>query len=360
MSLRQTPLHRVHEERDARFTDFGGWEMPVEFTSIRDEHTAVREKIGIFDVSHMGQIEITGNDAMPLCQRLTTGDVSAIEPGEAQYTTVPREDGTILDDTILYRLTRDRYLLVPNAGQDERITSRWIEYRNERGDDAEIANATADWGMLAIQGPDVAARLPVDFADLAPMTITEVTIAGVSCWCATTGYTGEPGVELLVPWEETETVDATIDGTRCGLGARDTLRLEMGFVLAGNEFDQNENRRTPYEARLGFAVALDTDPPCLGCDALRTQQQNGPDQLLAGLRMEERGIPRHGYDITDGDGLTIGAVTSGTMSPTLGEPIGLGYVDASYADPGSTVAVSMRGTERRASIVTLPFLESAR
>lgn len=353
MSLRRTPLYDRHAERGATFTDFGGWDMPVEFESIRTEHRAVREDVGVFDVSHMTEIGITGADARALLQRLTTGDVDRLHPGEAQYTLLPDEEGTIIDDAILYRLADTRYLLVANAGKDEALAEHCRTYR--RGS-AGVENETAAWGMLAIQGPDADESLPASVAGIDRLGIERVEIAGIACWGARTGYTGEEGVELLVPWEHTAAVDGAIAGERCGLGARDTLRLEMGYVLAGHEFDREGNRRGPYEASLDFAVALGTDPPCLGHDALVEQEQRGSDELLVGLVMDERGIPRAGYAILATDGGRIGTVTSGTMSPTREQGIALGYVDAEYAEPGRQVGVEIREATRRASIEEPPFV----
>lgn len=360
MEVRKTPLHQTHVERGARLTEFGGWEMPVEFSSIRDEHTAVRTGTGIFDVSHMGQVRIAGEDAYELTQCLTTADVASIDIGSAQYTVIPHRDGSIIDDAILYRIDASEYLLIPNAGKDDLVTKRWTDHRDEQGYHATIENQTSEWGMLAVQGQDAEAQIPATVGDLPFLGIRKVSIDGIDCWCARTGYTGEDGFELIIPWDATRNVDAIIEGTRCGLGARDTLRLEMGYVLAGNEFDQEDNRRNPFEARLDFAVDLGSEPPCIAVNALRTEKAEGPGQLLSGIVMQDRGIPRHGYPITDGQGAEIGIVTSGTMSPTLGEPIGLGYVDAKVAEEGRTIGIDVRGTEKMASIVTPPFVEARR
>ena len=362
MSLRRSPLYDVHTDRGAQFTDFGGWEMPVSFESIRDEHDAVRTERGIFDVSHMGEIDIEGPDAFELCQRLLTNDVSQLDPGDAQYTTVTTEDGMLIDDTILYRLGDHHYRFVPNAGKHDTMCDRWISHCEQWGLTASITDRTTEIGMLAVQGPTaidhVDALSSPSITRLAPMEIMAVTIADIECWCASTGYTGEPGVELLVPWGETPTVDAELEGQRCGLGARDTLRLEMGFVLAGNEFDNEAERRTPLEAGLSFVVNLDASPPFVGRDALAAQAETGPAERLVGIRMLERGIPRAGYALRHQDGDQIGHVTSGTMSPTLGEAIGLGYVATDRATDGDTIGVEIRDAIRKARIVTPPFLEA--
>ncbi|WP_232702507.1 glycine cleavage system aminomethyltransferase GcvT [Halobacterium wangiae] len=364
MGLRTPPLYGRHEDRGAKFTEFGGWEMPVEFDSITAEHTAVRESAGIFDVSHMGEIELSGPDAEALLQRLTTNDVSALDPGDAQYSTITNEDGAILDDTVVYRMPEGDdvdYLFVPNAGHDEQMYERWTTHRDEWGLDVTVENATEEYGMVAVQGPDapdlVAARAGEDVLDLSPFTAAYAEVAGVDCWVANTGYTGEDGFELVFPSDGAGAVwDAfASDCQPCGLGSRDTLRMEYGFLLSGQDFHPEENPRTPFEAGIGFTVDLETE--FVGRDALAAQQEAGVDEEFVGLVLQERGVPRHGYEITTPDGDTVGEVTSGTMSPTLGEPIGLGYVDAAYAEDGTTVHVVVRGTGKRTTVTTPPFID---
>ncbi len=369
MALRKPPLAAVHEDRGASFTDFGGWEMPVEFDSIREEHEAVRTAAGIFDVSHMGEIEVTGPDATALMQALTSNDVASLAPGQAQYSTITDEDGTIIDDTVVYRVPSDQpadtpgagadYLFIPNAGHDAEMHERWTAHREAHDLDADVDNRTDDYGIVAVQGPD-AVDLVADAAgeavrDITRFTAEPATIADTPCWIARTGYTGEDGFEILFHVEGAEAVWGALDCQPCGLGARDTLRLEMGYLLSGQDFDPDENPRTPFEAGVGFVVDLDTD--FVGRDALAAQQEAGPEQHFVGFVLQERGVPRHGYDITDGDGTTIGDVTSGTMSPSMGEPIGLGYVDAAFAEDGQTVHVSIREEPKRATITAPPFLE---
>ncbi|MDZ7850405.1 MAG: glycine cleavage system aminomethyltransferase GcvT [Halodesulfurarchaeum sp.] len=369
MALRTPPLHAVHEKRGASFTDFGGWEMPVEFDSIHEEHEAVRTAAGIFDVSHMGEITVSGPDSTELMNRLTTNDVAALEPGEAQYSAITDEDGIILDDTVVYRLPTSLpegtpgagadYLFIPNAGHDAQMHERWTAHREKWDLDADVENRTDDYGIVAVQGPD-AEDLVAEAADeaareLGRFSAAAMTIAGTSCWVARTGYTGEDGYEILAPMDELETVWEAFEGCQpCGLGARDTLRLEYGLLLSGQDFDPEETPRTPYEAGIGFTVALDTD--FVGRDALAAQHESGPERQFVGFVLEERGIPRHGYEITDADGTDIGVVTSGTMSPTLTEPIGLGYVTTSHAEDGETVFISIRGEGKEATITTPPFI----
>ena len=360
--LRRSPLHDVHADLGARFTDFGGWEMPVTFSGIREEHRAVREAAGIFDVSHMGEVEVAGPDAGTLTGRLTTNDVAALEPGDAQYSAITAEDGTMLDDVVVYRRGPEAYLVVPNAGHDAETTGRWEDHRDGWGLDASVENATGSWSILAVQGPDapglVAAEATADLDVVGRFSFVETAVAGVECLVSRTGYTGEPGFELLAPWDDAVALWEAFadDCTPCGLGARDTLRTEMGYLLSGQDFDPETNPRTPFEADIGFAVALDTE--FVGRDALaRTREAGGPDERLAGFVLEERGVPRHGYSILDADGEPVGAVTSGTMSPTLGEPIGLGYLPVDLAAPGTSIRVEIRGSPKPATVQPTPFID---
>jgi aminomethyltransferase len=393
MTDRLPPLHDAHDARGAKFTDFGGWQMPVEFDSIRTEHAAVRESVGVFDVSHMGEIEVSGPDATELMNRLTTNDVCALDPGDSQYAAITNEQGVMLDDTVVYRLPDGTeageaaasladladahdgdldapsgdpaYLFVPNAGHDEQMDDRWTAHRDEWELDATVANATDDWAMLAVQGPDAADTLdeatPRDrVVDLSKFEATAAAVAGTESWVARTGYTGEDGFEVMCPADAAEAVwaafvDAPREAQPCGLGARDTLRTEMGFLLSGQDFDPEDEPRTPYESRIGFVVKLDTE--FVGRDALEAQKEEGVDEKFVGVRLRERGVPRGGYAVTDGDLTRVGKLTSGTMSPTLDEPIGLGYLHETFADAGTEVSVVVRGDEKRAEVVIPPFLD---
>ena len=392
MTDRSPPLRGVHEARGASFTDFGGWEMPVEFDSIREEHAAVRESVGVFDVSHMGEIEVSGPDATALLNRLTTNDVTALAPGESQYAAITNDDGVMLDDTVVYRLPDGihagsatgslaefranldesagdpAYLFVPNAGHDVETLDRFVEHRDEWGFDAAVENTTEGWAMIAIQGPDAAESMTGAAAgdddrvtDLSRFEATVAAIDGIESWVARTGYTGEDGFEVMCPADAVETVWSAfvgepIDAQPCGLGARDTLRTEMGFLLSGQDFDPESEPRTPYEAGIGFVVSLDTE--FVGRDALEAQQESGgPAERFTGIKLLERGVPRNGYAVTDGDLTRIGHLTSGTMSPTLNEPIGLGYLHEEYAEPGTEVSVVVRGDGKRAEVVEPPFLD---
>jgi aminomethyltransferase len=356
-------LHATHADRDASFTEFGGWEMPVEFDSIRTEHAAVRESAGIFDVSHMGEIVVSGPDATALMGRLTTNDVTELDPGDTQYACITDGDGIILDDTMVFRLPdedgQSRYLFVPNAGHDAEMYARWTEYRDEWGLDATVRDATEEWAMLALQGPD-APELASEATDGATTDIDRFKaafcdVAGVRAFASRTGYTGEDGFEFLVPWDEAEAVWSAFDCQPCGLGARDTLRLEMGFLLSGQDFDPEAEPRNPYEAGVGWTVDLDTE--FVGRDALEAVEREGVDERLRGVVLQQRGVPRHGYEVVDADGEHLGHLTSGTMSPTLGEPIGLGYL-SDQAPPGTRVRVVVRGEPKQANVVTPPFIDT--
>ncbi|AFZ74157.1 glycine cleavage system aminomethyltransferase GcvT [Natronobacterium gregoryi] len=365
MPLQTPPLRGIHDERGAKFTEFGGWDMPVEFDSIQTEHEAVREDVGIFDVSHMGQIHVTGPDATTLMQRLTTNDVSSLEVGDSQYAAITDEDGIVIDDTVIYRLPDETgdatYLFIPNAGTDEETHERWIDYRNDLDLEATVDNRTDEYAMFAVQGPNAAALVD----DVTAESVTDIgrfnaqyaTIDGVDCWTARTGYTGEDGFELIVPWEEAERIWSALDCQPCGLGSRDTLRLEAGLLLSGQDFDPEDNPRTPYEAGIGFTVDLETE--FVGRDALAAVEEEGVEEELIGFQLIDRGVPRHGYDVTNTDDRVIGTVTSGTMSPTLERAIGFAYVPVEYADPGTTLQVVVRGRSKKARVETTPFIDTA-
>ena len=388
MTDRLPPLYDVHEDRGARFTDFGGWQMPVQYDSIREEHAAVRETVGIFDVSHMSEIEVSGPDATVLMNRLTTNDVAALDPGDAQYAGITTDDGILLDDTVVYRLPDGTeagsasavlsdlddglcepsgdpaYFFVPNAGHDDEMLARWVDHRGTGDFDATVANTTDAWAMVAVQGPAAADAMEqaitnegaaVSVDSLSPFQATVAPVADVPSWVARTGYTGEDGFEIVCPAAEVKAVWNAFDAQPCGLGARDTLRMEMGFLLSGQDFDPDDEPRTPYEAGIGFVVDLDT--PFVGRDALAAARADGdgPTETFTGIRLHDRGVPRAGYAVTDGDGTRVGTLTSGTMSPTLGEPIGLGYVEAPHAEPGTDVAVVVRGDQKAAVVTAPPF-----
>ena len=361
MALRQSPLSAAHES--ATLTEFGGWEMPVEFDSIRTEHEAVRESVGRFDVSHMGQLLIGGADAARVTDRLVTNDVRELAPGQACYAAITDADGVMLDDTVVYALPEGwpregSHLVVPNAGHDGEMADRWTRYRDRWDLEATVTNATESLGMIAVQGPDapglLAGETDADLGDLDRFETTVAEVAGATALVARTGYTGERGFELIVPREAATTVWTALDCQPCGLGARDTLRLEMGFLLSGQEFHPEENPRTPHEAGIGFTVALDRE--FVGRDALEGVSVEGPGERLRGLELINRGVPREGYPVTTRDGDRLGTVTSGTMSPTLDRGIGLAYLPTEVG-PGDTVRIEIREEPKKARVTTTPFLD---
>jgi aminomethyltransferase len=323
--------------------------MPVQYQGIRQEHVAVRRHAGLFDVSHMGEIETSGPDAEAFLQRLFSNDVTKIAADGAQYSVLCREDGGVLDDLFTYRLARDRFLTVTNAANHER-DFEWFA-RHAEGYDVSVADAAADYAMLALQGPDARAILARNLEGEAParMRTSRARVAGVECLVCGTGYTGEDGVELLItPDGAVQVWDAlTGDGaTPAGLGARDTLRLEVCFHLYGNDLSEDRN---PIEAGLGWVCKLDTD--FIGAEALRGFE---PAEVLVPFAFTGAGIPRQGNPILV-DGQAPGVVTSGTMSPCLDIGIGMGYVPVAAREPGTKIEVDVRGKLRPAEVRERPL-----
>jgi aminomethyltransferase len=335
-TLRRTPLYERHAALGARLVPFAGWEMPVQYSGIGDEHRAVRTRAGVFDVSHMGELRIAGDGAHEYLQARLSNDLDRIDAGQAQYTLLTNDSGGIVDDLIVYRRGDDDYLLVVNAGN----------VGPDHDALAETEDVSADWAYLAVQGPEALERLGVE---IEPFAFREdVEVLGVRCLVAGTGYTGERGCELGCAPDDAVTLwDAILDQgiEPCGLGARDTLRLEVCYPLHGNDISPE---RTPIEAGLGWACALDKD--FTGVGVLRRQKEEGPAERLVAFVMKDPGIPRQGMSVVEG-----GEVTSGTLSPLLGVGIGLGYVRAKLAEPDTGVTIDLRGRPRRARIVRKPF-----
>lgn len=336
-TLRQTALYGRHAELGARFVPFAGWSMPVQYSSIIEEHRAVRSSAGVFDVSHMGQLLVTGDDAHDHLQRRLTNDLDRIGAGQAQYTLITNGEGGVVDDLIAYRRD-DGYLLVVNAA-------------NVLVDLAALPaaqDASEQWAMFAVQGPHALAAIE---AAVDPFTWREEQVLGIGCLIAGTGYTGEPGCELMCDpadapalWDE-----IVARGVRpCGLAARDTLRLEACFPLHGQDLDES---RDPLAAGLGFAVR--TEKEFLGVERLRKLEQSGPDERLIAFVMYDKGIPRPGMSIEEG-----GTVTSGGFSPMLERGVGLAYAPAAGAEIGRELTLDLRGNRRRARIVQKPIYES--
>lgn len=366
-TLKTTPLHEVHERMDARMMGFGGFDMPVQYSSIIEEHMAVRENAGLFDVSHMGEMLVRGPDALALIQRLITNDAGKLSDGQALYTVMCTPDGGIIDDLLVYRRAEDLYMLVLNAANVERDVE-WIRDHNDEG--ADLNNISDDTALLALQGPrslEIAQPfLDRDLDDLSFYHFWEAADgAFLDCEHALisrTGYTGETGLELYVPAADAARVwDTLLEAgdeaglQPAGLGARDTLRLETGLCLHGNDISEQTN---PYEAGLSWLVKLDKGD-FVGRDALQEIHDKGPSRTLVGFVSTERGIPRHDHVIESTEGDAVGVVTSGTQSPMLDKGIGLGYVpnDPVYTDPGQPLHIASRRRTFEAVVRTPPFHE---
>ncbi|HEX2742082.1 MAG TPA: glycine cleavage system aminomethyltransferase GcvT [Rubrobacter sp.] len=350
--LKHTPLYDEHKDLGARLVDFAGYEMPVQYEGIKAEHNAVRNHAGIFDVSHMGEAVFRGPDAESAVQRLVTRDVSRLDVGQAGYSVVCYEDGGTVDDVIVYRREGD-FLVVVNASNREKDLAHFRE--NTEDLDVEVADESDDWALLALQGPEAEQLLQgstdTELSDLKPFRFVEGEVAGFAALISRTGYTGEDGFELYVSPDDAPGIWRTLieaGATPAGLGARDTLRLEAGLCLYGNELDPGT---TPLEAGIGFAVHLDKEQEFIGQTALKDEKENGLRKKLVGFEMEGRGIARHDHQVTVDDE-TVGHVTSGTRSPTLDRAIGLALVDPGVEDRFDVV---IRDKPVPAKTVPIPF-----
>ena len=353
-TLRRTPLYERHRAAGAKLVGFAGWEMPVSYEGVRAEHVAVRTGCGVFDVSHMGEIESSGPGARDLLQRLLSNDVAKLEVGGAQYSVLCREDGGVLDDLFTYRLGDDTYLTVTNAANHDRDLA-W--FREHAGDfDAEVTDRIDDYAMLAVQGPGARGIVAGLVEGELPPRMRTAGL-GRSLVCGT-GYTGEDGVEVLIDPESApgfwdELMDA--GATPAGLGARDTLRLEVCFHLYGNDLATDRN---PIEAGLGWCCKEDTG--FIGAEAVAAARAGGTEEKLAPFVLTDRGIPRQGNPVLTGGGEAAGVVTSGTLSPCLERGIGMAYVRADLAEPGSEVVIDVRGKPRPARIESKPLYDPQR
>jgi aminomethyltransferase len=342
-TLLQTPLYDRHVALGARMVPFAGWEMPVLYEGVIPEHKAVRTDCGVFDVSHMGELEVEGPRATELLQSLLSNDLDRLEPGEAQYTLLTNEQGGIVDDLIAYRLERCRYLLVVNAGNKDAAYG-WIKDREIRG--SEVSDRSDEYGLLAVQGSRSIERLGLP--DAKPFTFAMGELDGIEVMVNRTGYTGEAGCELLAMNDDAGMLwdRVTERGAKpCGLGARDSLRLEVCYPLHGNDITPETDA---ISAGLGWVCALDKD--FTGADELRRIKEAAPERKLVAFVMEERAIPRHGMPIEGG-----GEVTSGTHSPMLDVGIGMGYVPAGLAAPDSELVIDVRGKSRKGRVVKKPI-----
>jgi aminomethyltransferase len=358
-SLKRTPLHDAHVRAGARMVPFAGWEMPVQYEGVRQEHVAVRTEAGLFDVSHMGEIATQGPRAVEFLQHLLSNDVRKIEPGGAQYALLCRDDGGVLDDLFTYRFAPDgageRFLTVVNASNAD-SDFEWFRRQAEGFDGVEVSDVSSGYAMLALQGPralDVLGEL-LEGEVPGRFRHADATVAGVPALVCRTGYTGEDGVELLIdPAGATAVWEALLEAgaTPAGLGARDTLRLEVCYPLYGNDLS---TERTPIEAGLKWACALDTD--FVGAERLRRQAAEGTAEKLAPFVFTGQGIPRPDCAVLHG-AETVGSVTSGTLSPCMDVGIGMAYVRADLAEPGTDVIVDVRGKQRPARVSKKPLYD---
>ncbi|AJE42618.1 glycine cleavage system aminomethyltransferase GcvT [Streptomyces nodosus] len=362
--LRRTALDALHRSLGATMTDFAGWDMPLRYGSERDEHLAVRTKAGLFDLSHMGEITVTGPEANRLLDHALVGNISSVGVGRARYTMICREDGGILDDLIVYRLGEREYLVVANASNAQVVLDALVE--RATGFDAEVRDDRDAYALIAIQGPESAGVLgsltDADLDGLKYYAGLSATVAGVPVLLARTGYTGEDGFELFAApehaeglWRALTEAGAPVGLVPCGLSCRDTLRLEAGMPLYGHELGTS---LTPFDAGLGRVVKFEKEGDFVGRAALveaAERAEKNPPRVLVGLVAEGRRVPRAGYPVVFG-GEVIGEVTSGAPSPTLGRPIAMAYVDAPHSVPGTPgVGVDIRGKHEPYEVVALPF-----
>jgi aminomethyltransferase len=358
--LKKTPLNDRHRASGAKMVPFGGWDMPVEYSGIVQEHLAVRTRAGLFDVSHMGEIEVGGKDALAAVQRISSNDASKLQVGQAQYSGLLTPQGTFVDDLLVYRLGPAHFMLVVNAGNIEKDYAWIVEHIKPAGD-AVAVNASSRYALLAVQGPEaigiVQSLTGVELAGMKYYWFGHGEVAGVLATISRTGYTGEDGFEIFIPpkaadkvWQALITAGNDAGLIPCGLGARDTLRLEAGMRLHGNDIDETT---TAVEADLNWIVGWKKDD-FIGASVLREQKAGGTKRRIAGFEMLDRGIARHGYDVYVGDA-KAGIVTSGTQTPFLKKAIGMAYLPAEHTAPGAEFDVDIRGRRTRARVVPMPF-----
>lgn len=358
--LKRTPLFSLYTEYGAKTIDFGGWELPVQFSSIKEEHEAVRTRAGLFDVSHMGEFEVKGADSLAFLQKMMTNDVAKLTDGRAQYTLMCYEDGGTVDDLLIYKKADDHYLLVVNAANIEKDFA-WLQ--EHVVGDVELVNISDEVAQLALQGPLAEKVLQTltatDLSTIKFFTFADdVDVAGVQALVSRTGYTGEDGFELYCRAEDAQTLWRAIleagkeEGVLpCGLGARDTLRFEACLPLYGQELAKDI---TPIEAGLGFAVKTNKDVDFFGKEILKKQKEEGTARKLVGIEMIDKGIPRHGYAVYV-NGEQVGVVTTGTQSPTLKKNIGLALIPTAFSSLDTEVEVDVRGKRLKAKVVATPF-----
>jgi aminomethyltransferase len=363
--LKTTPLNRRHREAGAKMVPFGGWDMPVEYSGIAAEHMAVRERAGLFDVSHMGQIEIAGRDALAAVQRISCNDASKLSVGQAQYSALLTPLGTFVDDLLVYRLATSHFLLVVNASHIADDYAHIAEHIKPAGD-AVAVDASSRYALLAVQGPRALEILQpltgVDLSSIRYYWFAHGEVAGVRATISRTGYTGEDGFEMFVPpqsadrlWMSIVDAGKSVNLIPCGLGARDTLRLEASMRLHCADIDETT---TALEADLGWIVGWNK-PDFVGAEMVRRQRAEGVRRRIAGFEMLDRGIARHGYEVHVG-GSKVGTVTSGTQTPYLKKAIGMTYLPVEHVTEGAEFDVDIRGRRARARVVPMPFYKRRR
>lgn len=360
--MKDTALTATHQALGAKMVPFAGYNMPVQYEGVNIEHETVRNGVGVFDVSHMGEFLIEGPHALELIQKTCSNDASKLTVGKAQYSCMPNDDGGIVDDLIIYRIKEDTYLLVVNASNIEKDWN-WLQSKNDVG--AELRDLSEDYSLLAIQGPKAVEAMQSlsshDLSDIKFYNFVVGDFAGIEhVIISATGYTGSGGFEIYCKnsevkqvWDKVFEAGADYGIKPIGLAARDTLRLEMGYCLYGNDIDDTTS---PIEAGLGWITKF--TKTFTNSQALEDQKRRGAERKLVAFELDERGIPRQGYDIVDSQGKTIGNVTSGTMSPSLNKGIGLGYVPTVFADAGSKINIQIRKNAVPATVVKLPFYKA--
>lgn len=361
---KKTPLVSAHERAGARMVDFAGWWMPVQYKGLKEEHQNVRENVGLFDVSHMGEVRVRGPQALATLEHLTTNHVGKLQKGQAQYSLLPNDQGGLVDDIIVYCIEPGTdYLVCVNASNKDK-DFQWMLKHNQG---AQITDESDQWGQIAVQGPKAVELLKrvlgSDAAEMKSFEIRAFPFAGDQVWLATTGYTGEAGGEVFVPAALTEKLwntllekGADLGVQPIGLGARDTLRTEMKYSLYGHEIDDNTN---PYEAGLGWVIKPSAKA-FLGQTLIMSAKEKGLARKLVGLELTDKGIPRQGYRVCNSAGEDIGYITSGTLSPSTDKAIGIAYVATPYSNTGTAVLVDIRGRKVSAQICDTPFYKKLR
>lgn len=364
IDMKKTPLYDKHVALGAKIIDFGGFLMPVQYEGVKIEHDAVRNAAGVFDVSHMGEFLLEGKGALDLIQKITTNDASKLAPGKAQYTCMPTEDGGIVDDLLVYMLEENKYLLVVNASNIEKDWNWIMKFAN---DNVKLTNQSDDYALLAVQGPKATFALQSltaeDLDSIKFYNFKHGTFAGVdNVIISATGYTGSGGFELYVPadkagevWDKVMESGEKVGLVPAGLAARDTLRLEMGYCLYGNDITAETS---PLEAGLGWITKFQKETDFVAKDILKKQKEEGVKRKLVGFELIDKGVARKDYDIVDGNDNKIGFVTSGTMSPSLNKAIAMGYVASDFSSEGSEVAIQVRNKSLKAKVVKFPFLKN--